>query len=1028
MIDVAGIEKKLRTRYGNIERVGDGVVRAVDKYAGREYAIRYFDLTDDLFSRADELRKYQEKILSHTYYSGNASKDLRWNHYLYFVTSTAVSKNQVFARTKAKVEADREYARKMVILEDKVDSLLAESLPAYQAVSQAMPSDLATMWQGRLDEKGLAYVLDEDVSVPEAARSIAAGQVKKAERITAPLALTKSEKAAAGYFLRELRITGFRSYPREKIHRFGKVNLIVGSNGTGKTSLLEAIEFLFCGQTRRPGNLPPNTSISADFVDSREKLVTSMETLPRQLRARHSHWYAKTELKTLTLAESFGKFNFLDTDAAVRLTVEDSEERIGPEVMRLLLGSGAERLQDRLRRVRDKLEHFAEDRERNLSTDKQLLLDSLQRLDVARRAPRMTDTLFADLCTALKRLDWRVMPATKQEAAMISESLQVALTATQILVRSGIDVLTINEGALLDRHKAIMEAIQSATKVNNQWKDASLSLAQTTRDQASLHSQLLALDALLPYAKADYWKNAVEMRELRQRVDALSARMSIFGDDDIGLELSDGLGLPIGTELATADTLLADQNKRLADARFALKAMENTHATVTVLHQRLVKAAQELLSIVPNPDLCPICHTEFESGQLQNRMLSGVIEDSESRLAELQSEVLSAEQELARRQKRSTALGRLVAFIRNEHEMSVSEAMEAVIQAQRILTLERTRLAEMERHLQRLAASGLREEDLPIHLTIVGLDHLVEESELLRRKAIVTDQLRRVLEAEELAKNTLQSANEFCEHLATSFAVDIDVTPEELAKQLRMQASDLDGIIKAKGDLTALLDLKDKTLEALTVQLEHAQSHLQNLTTALAKETAEVGAAAIEEKKIEMLGDQIKKTGEERERLHEAIRLLDELIGQSTSGGLVSTILSENASAISQIFDAIHAPNEFEVKTEQGKLVIRRRETEKDVILTGMSSGQRAAYALSLFLSMNVRLVSGPRVLLFDDPIAHVDDMNVLSVLDHLRDIAIQGSRQIFFATADTKLAGLFRQKFRFLGEADFCEISLNRE
>lgn len=66
-------------------------------------------------------------------------------------------------------------------------------------------------------------------------------------------------------------------------------------------------------------------------------------------------------------------------------------------------------------------------------------------------------------------------------------------------------------------------------------------------------------------------------------------------------------------------------------------------------------------------------------------------------------------------------------------------------------------------------------------------------------------------------------------------------------------------------------------------------------------------------------------------------------------------------------------------------------------------------------------------MLLFDDPIAHVDDMNVLSFLDHLRDIAIKGTRQIFFATADNKLAGLFRQKFRFLGSEDFREIPLTR-
>jgi ABC-type cobalamin/Fe3+-siderophores transport system ATPase subunit len=66
---------------------------------------------------------------------------------------------------------------------------------------------------------------------------------------------------------------------------------------------------------------------------------------------------------------------------------------------------------------------------------------------------------------------------------------------------------------------------------------------------------------------------------------------------------------------------------------------------------------------------------------------------------------------------------------------------------------------------------------------------------------------------------------------------------------------------------------------------------------------------------------------------------------------------------------------------------------------------------------MNERLRTGPRVLLFDDPVAHVDDINTLSLLDHLRDIALSGQRQIFFATADSKIGTLFSRKFKFLGE-----------
>jgi len=105
---------------------------------------------------------------------------------------------------------------------------------------------------------------------------------------------------------------------------------------------------------------------------------------------------------------------------------------------------------------------------------------------------------------------------------------------------------------------------------------------------------------------------------------------------------------------------------------------------------------------------------------------------------------------------------------------------------------------------------------------------------------------------------------------------------------------------------------------------------------------------------------------------------------------------------------------------------LSRNDGSAAVGLNEVSTGQRAAYALSIFLSMNARVGRAPKVLLLDDPIAHVDDLNALSFIDYLRDISLDGERQIFFATADDKLAGLFAHKFHFLGK-DFRAIDLTR-
>ena len=123
----------------------------------------------------------------------------------------------------------------------------------------------------------------------------------------------------------------------------------------------------------------------------------------------------------------------------------------------------------------------------------------------------------------------------------------------------------------------------------------------------------------------------------------------------------------------------------------------------------------------------------------------------------------------------------------------------------------------------------------------------------------------------------------------------------------------------------------------------------------------------------------------------------------------------------------MHAPNEFDVEVGDEGLKIIRRSTKQNVDLHEMSSGQRAAFTLSLFLAMNGRLTSDPRVMVFDDPVSHDDDINTLSFLDYLRALALSGERQVFFAPADTTLAGLILRKFRFMGDR-FRHFELARE
>ena len=108
-----------------------------------------------------------------------------------------------------------------------------------------------------------------------------------------------------------------------------------------------------------------------------------------------------------------------------------------------------------------------------------------------------------------------------------------------------------------------------------------------------------------------------------------------------------------------------------------------------------------------------------------------------------------------------------------------------------------------------------------------------------------------------------------------------------------------------------------------------------------------------------------------------------------------------------------------------GQLVAFRN--EEKVSINHMSTGQRTALVISVFFQMNLATPFVPNFLLLDEPVANIDDLNVLALMDFLREIAVTHRRQIFFTTANQNVAKLFQRKFSFL-ESDFQELRFFRE
>jgi ABC-type phosphate/phosphonate transport system ATPase subunit len=161
------------------------------------------------------------------------------------------------------------------------------------------------------------------------------------------------------------------------------------------------------------------------------------------------------------------------------------------------------------------------------------------------------------------------------------------------------------------------------------------------------------------------------------------------------------------------------------------------------------------------------------------------------------------------------------------------------------------------------------------------------------------------------------------------------------------------------------------------------------------------------------------------DRLTDAKNVFAELKENHSLKNAMESVLQQNRTGIEIIFSRIHSPQEFQGLGSKLTTLFRKADgTEAD--LSRISTGQRTAFALSIFLAQNAQITEAPPVILIDDPLAHIDDLNALSFLDYLRELALLGKRQIFFTTADDKLASLFERKFDFLN-TDFQRHDLSR-
>ena len=1024
MINVDRARRTLESRYDRLTEVSKCIFRATDTYESQTYAVRYFDLQDALVTTARELAKYQDELLGRDYFSPDAPSDLQWNYYLYFVTSRANWGETSFANARATIESDQQYARKHVVAEEELESLLA--VKHFADDLRPLPPDPFRIWIESLGKNDLSFIMDDSLQVPSVVRKIESGEAAGLGALPATPQLAKAERDATSHFLASLEIENFRAHPSQRLFAFGDVNLIAGANGTGKTSLLEAIEFLFCGQNKRGGNVPAGTLISAD-IGSTQHLVARGTMAKDRQRARHLAWYGKSELRKVTLDDSFAKFNFLDTDAAVRLSVATSRDRIGEDLAQLLLGAEAIKTLDRFQRVLREISSTKKLTTKEAGAQELRSREARTRAAQLRQAPQQSDEWFQKLEAALVGVDWINFPAGKESIDGLGEALENAVVNLRVLQRAG-KALPRNdvelEGLLRETRQVIQRVAELREERQRLVRDQARQ-GEREKRLAMREDGLVALQALVASGVQEHSARLVELRGsvglvVGMIADVESAVATLSAVDVDGGTVDDALAL-------CARKVQASRN-RAGRAERALKDYESKQTALRSLTQRLVQHARDLISHTGDTTHCPLCGTSFEESELLRRIDASLNEEGEREGTVVRSAADRANRELEMMTAELNALQVLRQAIPSAEGMGLAEAIASASGLRGELDSTEAELGSLEKKMAGLESRGMTVGRLMELRGVAGL------SDSLLSAEAVEDALESVRQERKDAAGVSEGIASQLVLLGgrvrkeAEACVSAPVAEEDIVSVLGERAERIGEAAGAVEKLRDLLALPSPSQEPmLDARLVRASELVTELRSTLSRE--EANAAVLEQaSRIEKDAvDSLAGLRVRLKRLNAAENIVEQLLAEHSEEALRQEVLRNNAAEISSTFARLHAPNEFDLHIEDGQLHIARRLNGTKVDLNEMSSGQRAAYALSLFLAMNESLRNGPKVILFDDPVAHIDDINTLSFLDYLREVALSGSRQLFFATADAQLAGLFKHKFRFLGDERFKVFTLVR-
>lgn len=1017
------IHSAIRDSFFSCEEVDPAFFRCEKRFENHVRGVYFIDTSDQLPTVA-RLEQINASFVAPSYFRSNDTS--RWNHYLIWVASDEKRRDVAFAVNRKALEDNKDYARKLVVFESDFSDFIHNGVEG--GTDSGPAESIVSVWGKILGESGLSEI-PSDI-----ARTKVIQKIRSTDPVTVTKKVPKSTKGISPdprltKTLASISIKKFGNRTIQGDFSFSQVNLIRGVNGTGKTSLLEALEHFFCGSTRRAraDDKVETLDASITFLGEQSPVKYSLEN-NADYQARDLTWYGRNINKGNALCEGFARYNFLDTDSAVRFATDNHASELSELLALVALGPEVSRTWARIGEFVDDIDRDLISLKKSVRKLKSDLADARKRVAALQEMAPNTQALVSVIQSHPLANGWKLSNpgGTSPELDWFENVVPLRSLVQRLNRLPGIATLADIDFSLSQTQQdieSLKEKYDAASKAKEQIKGAKYRIADGEKNLKSLtrlSEYLHANFGALVTRKSDLQRSAAETPiKSPDKAMLLVAILKVLPNASRTLPV---VRQGLDRELASARSRLSESSERQRELSANLGVRESIRLQIRQLGKEYVQAHHEL-------DDCPLCRTVMNAQTLLKRIEAAVDatpKHEETEQVTAQNALLIKQvSQLSDASQAITAAAVLFPSLESAPLTQVIAAIEEAITG--VVELS-SQIERVKGDLDRLGSSGFSQSEYDhcalttrAYATTLQRQAPTNETEVWGLRDLLTKKLSDEKLALQEFESQIATIRSQIQTISIRYSSDLDPENDQDAifKRLNERIDDFMGL---RIDLAKLhigtIPTMGENLRIFSSQAAELIERVDALSLALKDEKSKATELAVLQPQVVRDEARFLKEDAEVARLQNALKILKDLQSNHSLESGLGEFFSKHFTAIQKIFSRIHVPNELRLTSDHsGALERVCGEASQRVSLGQVSTGQRAAFVLSVFSMLNLSLRNAPPIMLIDDPIAHVDDLNCLSYLDFIADVAETNRRQIFFATANEKLGNLFEKKLGYLGD-----------